>query len=206
LRTDRFHAKKAACRVINHFHKKLELFGASKLCKDITLEDFDPGSMAVLESGHCTLLPARDRADRLVFYCDGARERYKDPIDQVRRLLWPAYYYYYILSSGPGKISRLVLAISFIDPCNVLHLHVLFSRRRGSEKRDSMCRIPYWFPVLIEAGPISYQAVYAIDACYASPSCQPPSLLQRLSFVSAIEICCVCIQYLYSDQNSHSQR
>jgi hypothetical protein len=103
LRTDRFHAKKAACRVINHFHKKLELFGASKLCKDITLEDFDPGSMAVLESGHCTLLPARDRADRLVFYCDGARERYKDPIDQVRRLLWPAYYYYYILSVDVEK-------------------------------------------------------------------------------------------------------
>ena len=86
LRADRFHAKKAANRVISHFRKKLELFGASKLCKDMTLEDLNPSALEVLETGHCTVLPARDRADRLVFYCDGPRRRYKDPIDQVSLL------------------------------------------------------------------------------------------------------------------------
>jgi hypothetical protein len=84
LRAERFHAKKAALRVISHFHKKLELFGASKLCKDITLEDLDPHAMEVLENGHLTLLPARDRADRLVYCIAGAHERYREPIDQVR--------------------------------------------------------------------------------------------------------------------------
>ena len=200
LRADRFHAKKAAHRVISHFRKKLELFGASKLCKDMTLEDLDPSAMKVLETGHCTLLPARDRADRLIIYCDGPRRRYKDPIDQVRLLCL-------LLHSLKCGISlHLVLAITFIGPCNVLHLHVLFSRRRGSEKRDSRYRIPCWFPGLDRAGPISYEAVYEIDACYAYPNCRLASMLQRLSSVSDIEIRCVFNQCLYADQNSLPQR
>jgi hypothetical protein len=84
LRADRFHAKNAAWRVIGHFHKKLELFGASKLCKDISLEDLDPYAMEVIENGHLTSLPARDRADRLVCCCAISHQRYREPIDHVR--------------------------------------------------------------------------------------------------------------------------
>jgi hypothetical protein len=86
LRADRFHAKKAAWRMMSHFHKKLELFGASKLCKDITLEDLDPHAMEVIENGHLTVLPARDQADRLVFCCVFSQQRYREPVDQVRLL------------------------------------------------------------------------------------------------------------------------
>jgi hypothetical protein len=86
LRADRFHAKKAAGRVITHFQKKLELFGASKLCKDITLEDLDSCTMEVLERGYLTVLPARDQADRMVCCCAVSHQRYKEPIDHVRLL------------------------------------------------------------------------------------------------------------------------
>jgi hypothetical protein len=200
LRADRFHAEKAAWRVISHFHKKLELFGSSKLCKDITLKDLQPSAMEVLETGHCTLLPTRDQADRLVFYCDGPRKRYKDPIDEVRLFCL------LLQSLKGGKSLRLELTISFIDSCNVLHLIIFFSRRRGPEKRNSLCRIPYWCPALIKFGPIYDQALYEFDACFASPSCRPSSLLQRFSPVSNTEIRFLYIQCLYSDQNSLSQR
>jgi hypothetical protein len=105
LRADRFHAKKAAWRIVGHFHKKLELFGASKLCKDITLKDLDPRAMEVIEHGYLTVLPGRDRSDRLVFCCAMSHKKYREPIDQVRLLCLLLY------SLKCGKNLPLVLPI-----------------------------------------------------------------------------------------------
>jgi hypothetical protein len=86
LRADRFHAMDAAGRVIRHFQKKLELFGASKLCKDITLEDLDPCAMEVIESGRLTVLPVRDQGGRLVCCFTASGQLSRESIGQVRLL------------------------------------------------------------------------------------------------------------------------
>jgi hypothetical protein len=66
LRADRFDAKKAALRLARHFEVKLDLFGVSKLVKDITQNDLDEGDMDSAMSGISVHLPARDSVGRLV--------------------------------------------------------------------------------------------------------------------------------------------
>jgi hypothetical protein len=66
LRADRFVAADAAVRLVRHFQYKMELFGAEKLVKDITIEDLDSEDIKVLKSGFIQLLPVRDRAGRAV--------------------------------------------------------------------------------------------------------------------------------------------
>jgi predicted HTH transcriptional regulator len=66
LRADDFNSKQAAHRMIRFFDKKLEMFGPSKLCKDITLKDLSPEERACVENGHLQLLPVRDRSGRAV--------------------------------------------------------------------------------------------------------------------------------------------
>lgn len=65
LRADRFDAKKAALRMARHFEAKLDLFGESKLCEDITQNDLTPGDMDALVTG-VGHLPIRDSTGRLV--------------------------------------------------------------------------------------------------------------------------------------------
>ena len=65
LRADRFDPKKAALRMARHFEAKLDLFGASKLCQDITQNDLNPGDMDALVTG-VGHLPIRDSVGRLV--------------------------------------------------------------------------------------------------------------------------------------------
>ena len=67
LRADRFDAKQAALRLVRHFQAKLELFGKSKLVKDIVQDDLDRDDMEALYSGFSQMLPVRDRAGRLVW-------------------------------------------------------------------------------------------------------------------------------------------
>ena len=65
LRADRFNPKKAALRMARHFEAKLDLFGPSKLCHEITQNDLNPGDMDALATG-IGHLPIRDSVGRLV--------------------------------------------------------------------------------------------------------------------------------------------
>lgn len=65
LRADRFDAKQAALRMARHFEAKLDLFGESKLCEDISQNDLTPGDMDALVTG-VGHLPIRDSTGRLV--------------------------------------------------------------------------------------------------------------------------------------------
>jgi hypothetical protein len=66
LRADRFNVKEAALRLARYFQAKLELFGLSKLVKDIVQDDLDEDDMEALYSGFTQNLPVRDRAGRAV--------------------------------------------------------------------------------------------------------------------------------------------
>jgi hypothetical protein len=67
LRAERFHAKKAAIRMIRYYDLKLWLFGESKLCKRIVQEDLGQDDIKALKRGIVQGLPSRDRAGRVVF-------------------------------------------------------------------------------------------------------------------------------------------
>jgi hypothetical protein len=66
LRTDDFDAKLAASRMFRHFDLKLELFGETKVSRNITLADMDEETMECMKNGHAQWLPLRDQAGRAI--------------------------------------------------------------------------------------------------------------------------------------------
>jgi hypothetical protein len=84
LRADNFDAKKAAKRIILYFESKLELFGANKLAKDITLDDLDDDDMEGLLSGSFQSLPTKDQAGRAVIFISQEYSNYKTWQSKVR--------------------------------------------------------------------------------------------------------------------------
>jgi hypothetical protein len=67
LRADLFDPHKAAIRLAGHLESKLELFGEELLCKDITQDDLDQGTLDSVYSGWIQQLPLRDMTGRVVF-------------------------------------------------------------------------------------------------------------------------------------------
>jgi hypothetical protein len=66
LRTDGWDPKRAAVRLVKHFKVKLELFPLDLLCRDITQDDLDPQTLAVLYHEQILDLPLRDMAGRII--------------------------------------------------------------------------------------------------------------------------------------------
>ena len=66
LRTDDYDAQNAGFRIFRHFEEKLRLFGETKLCKDITLDDLSEEDMEVMRNGQQQFLPVRDQSGRAI--------------------------------------------------------------------------------------------------------------------------------------------
>jgi hypothetical protein len=66
LRADGWDPKRAAVRLVKHFKVKLELFPLDLLCRDITQDDLDPQTLAVLYNEKTLDLPLRDMAGRII--------------------------------------------------------------------------------------------------------------------------------------------
>mmetsp|Transcript_31304 Transcript_31304/g.75322 ORF Transcript_31304/g.75322 Transcript_31304/m.75322 type:complete len:286 (-) Transcript_31304:1422-2279(-) len=66
LRGERFSARPAAQKFVNHFEIKQQLFGASKLVKDIEQDDLSEEDLAALYSGYVQWLPMKDSSKRTV--------------------------------------------------------------------------------------------------------------------------------------------
>jgi len=66
LRSDFWDPCKAAVRFCKHFEVKLHLFGMDLLCRDISQDDLDPGTLEILYSSFIHDLPIRDTAGRIV--------------------------------------------------------------------------------------------------------------------------------------------
>jgi hypothetical protein len=87
LRSENFHAGRAAARMMRFFDWKRQLFGESKLCQEITLEDLEPEDTTLLRKGYFQVLPERDRAGRRVdvlFVQEANREYAASPESLVR--------------------------------------------------------------------------------------------------------------------------
>jgi hypothetical protein len=76
LRADLFDPYKAALRLARHFEIKLDLFGKELLCRDITQDDLDEGTLECLYSGWIQELPLRDTAGRVVSVLFGGRSHH----------------------------------------------------------------------------------------------------------------------------------
>jgi hypothetical protein len=83
LRAELFKSEQAADLILRHFEKKLELFGAEKLCKDIKLEDLSLDDMECLHNSHIRFLQARDPAGRLVLVSNTKSANYTNYEDSV---------------------------------------------------------------------------------------------------------------------------
>jgi hypothetical protein len=79
LRADEFVASKAAARMIRFFDFKLLLFGESKLCQQITLDDLEAQDMTLFKTGYYQILPQRDRAGRRVDVHIQADQKFASP-------------------------------------------------------------------------------------------------------------------------------
>jgi hypothetical protein len=67
-----------------YFEHKLELFGADKLVKRITLEDMNEDDMAAGRTGAVTILPQKDQAGRSILFTHPTRYAFKHWKNQVR--------------------------------------------------------------------------------------------------------------------------
>jgi hypothetical protein len=66
LRAERFHARKAARRLLGFLSEKLMLWGSSRLTREITLDDFNSEDMETLRSGKLQLLQHKDQSGRQI--------------------------------------------------------------------------------------------------------------------------------------------
>jgi hypothetical protein len=68
LRASLFDAKGSAARIVQNFEVKLELFGESKLGRDIWLSDLDDDDLEMIESGAIQILAQSDLGGRKVIF------------------------------------------------------------------------------------------------------------------------------------------
>jgi hypothetical protein len=66
LRSEYFDAQKAAIRLVKYLQGKVEYFGPGVLVRPLYLTDLDENDQKTLRSGYLQILPARDRAGRVV--------------------------------------------------------------------------------------------------------------------------------------------
>jgi len=76
--------KQAAKRLVRHFATKLDLFGPSKLVKDIEIStDFDEHDMEALESGGFQVLREKDRGGRPILFGRYTLMKYRETKNMV---------------------------------------------------------------------------------------------------------------------------
>ena len=66
LRGERFNVSAAARKLVHHFQSKLELFGSTKLVKDIEQDDLHEDDMEMLYNGRFQELSKKDNSGRTV--------------------------------------------------------------------------------------------------------------------------------------------
>jgi hypothetical protein len=64
LRAEHFDSKKAAVRLVTFFERKLEVFGADPLARELLISDLNEEDRRCLQSGLITLVPEKDKAGR----------------------------------------------------------------------------------------------------------------------------------------------
>jgi len=71
LRAERYNVQKAAIRILQHLHEKLELFGIEKLTCAICWDDLGDDVIDYFQRGALQILPERDERGRLVVFARG---------------------------------------------------------------------------------------------------------------------------------------
>ena len=85
LRSENFHIKKSASRIVQFFQLKLDLFGPDKLTQDITMNDLSKDDKRSAEAGSFQLLQVRDSAERAIMMGIPCLRNYKTAMNFVSR-------------------------------------------------------------------------------------------------------------------------
>ena len=83
LRADLYDGAKAAQRMVKYFEDKMELFGETKVAKDLTLSDLTEEDLTVWSSGCFLTLPHKDQVGRPIWFFDSTRYDWNRPDSTV---------------------------------------------------------------------------------------------------------------------------
>ena len=114
LEADSYDVKHAAIRLVSYFENKLEVFGPSKLTKDITQDDLTPHELELVLLGRFhQLCRQRDSAGRLVLFSRPP----KDETILLQRVVWYTYHGL-LLSADATSLQKGVVLINYnvFDP------------------------------------------------------------------------------------------
>jgi hypothetical protein len=115
LRAESLDPSQAALRIARYFDNKLELFGADKLTKDITQDDFEGGAndTDTLYNGQLQILPERDRAGRAIAICTPAARTTGSSLSMLRRLFYLAQ----LISEDEETQKKGVIVVCVYNHC-----------------------------------------------------------------------------------------
>jgi len=89
LRSEKFHIRKAAKRMVAFFDLKMKLFGMDMIAKDVSLSHMTEDDREALYAGGDQLLPnGRDSSGRIILWDCIAFRKYKSPQNHLRMLFF----------------------------------------------------------------------------------------------------------------------
>eukprot|EP00980_Cylindrotheca_fusiformis_P011287 scaffold2598_cov136-Cylindrotheca_fusiformis.AAC.2 len=110
LRSKRYCPKAAAKQMIDFFSMKLQLFGSTKLTKDIEFSDLNDDDKECLKNGSMQILSTTDRVGRqILFQCPGLR-RFKTLANELRA----RFYVFMCLWSSQETQKKGAVMISYM--------------------------------------------------------------------------------------------
>ncbi|KAL3924666.1 MAG: hypothetical protein SGILL_000903 [Bacillariaceae sp.] len=143
LRASHFDVAQAAKRFLGHFEKKMELFGASKLVKTITLEDLDADDNECLLRGQSQLLPYRDRSGRAVFVQALSHYQYKQVVNAVSTIVRCVYGYLPFAFSASCNACLTIIFISFARKLRVIYFLLMCAVEDEETQKKGIVSVVY---------------------------------------------------------------
>jgi len=129
LRALSFNVKAAAARMVAFFQLKLELFGPSKLAKEILYDDLDTDDIECLESGYAQILSGRDRAGRVILVVMPIIRKYRNLKNRVSsQPVHPGFFW---------TISHFLTRHTLSDACFIPGVNARSPRHRDPTEGDS---------------------------------------------------------------------
>jgi len=120
LRSEKFHIRKAAKRMVAYFEFKMELFGQERITRDITLFDMTDDDREALYSGGKQAFPGgRDKSGRIIIWDCIAFRQYKNPKNHLRMLF---YLLMKIIQSDERAQIKGMIVVGYIVNCLSLNI------------------------------------------------------------------------------------
>ena len=150
LEADSYNVKHAAIRIVSYFEFKLELFGPSRLTRDITQGDLSQEELDILYSGQFhRLCNMRDTAGRFIIF---ARPRRK-PNDVLARVAW---YMFHRLMLGDAATREKGIVMIVYNNHNPAYFNYEIYHQPPKEHTWKLYKMSQVIPIKFAAGHFCY--------------------------------------------------